>query len=240
MKAQIWLLAAVLLLPDVGASQSWLNKDYHQWSEYDCQKLVADSPWSQTYSISQVFIDTTATAPTDRAREQNPRIEYLVQFRSAWPVRRAMVRLAQLKAKYDKLTPEQRKQFDESTGRFLNVSVKDSVIVHVTFNANVQDDDRELSRYWQNQTTETLKNFVYLLASGGETIALTSYVPGRGAAREFQFVFPRQQKGRNIIGPQDKTIAVEFIHPNIRGQGEKRVYVPFRVEKMMIGGEVLY
>jgi hypothetical protein len=239
-RSALTVLLSVFCVGVSAFSQSFLKKDFTQWSEYDCRKLITDSPWTQKFTISQVLMESTSTAGSERGREQNPQIEYLVQFRSALPVRRAMVRLAQIQAGYDRLAPEGRKQFDEQTRRFLEGAQGNSVVVHVTFTTNVQVDERELLRYWHSKTTESLRNFVFLIGAGGKKTELTSYLAGEGASRAFQFQFPRQVDGQPVIGPKDKTLAIEFVHPNIRNQGEQRVYVPFKVDKMTIDGEVFY
>jgi hypothetical protein len=216
------------------------QKDFHHWSEYDCRKLITDSPWSQTYSVSEVYIEPLQSESSDRAREEHPRIDYLVQLRSAQPVRQALVRLAEINAKYEKLTAEQRKTFDLRTHQFLVGASKDMVTVHVSFTANVQDDDREVARYWRMQTAETLKNFVYMIGSGGMKIPLAKFVLGEVGSREFQLQFPREYQQKPVITSGDKTLAIEFVHPPIRGRDEQRVYVPFKVEKMMVNGELIY
>jgi len=239
MKARSSILV-LLVLATLVTGQSWQKKDYRQWSEYDCRKLVTDSPWSQTYMISEVLIEPLANPSTERAREANPRIEYLVQFRSAYPVRRAMVRLAQINAKYDQLTADQRKQFDERTQKFLAVTNSDTAIVDVTYNSNVQVADRELARQWNSQTTQTLSNSVFLIGSGGVKVPLSGFVKGEGAAREFQFVFPRQYQGQPVVTAKDKTLAIEFMHPQVQDQAPQRVYVAFKIEKMIVNGELIY
>jgi hypothetical protein len=81
-----------------------------------------------------------------------------------------------------------------------------------------------------NQTTERLKNFVFLIGGGGVRVPLSIYRTGEGASRKFQFVFPREYNGRPFIGPGDKTLKLEFNHPNIRGTAE-RILIEFRIER---------
>ena len=61
-----------------------------------------------------------------------------------------------------------------------------------------------------------------------------------GAGREFTFYFPRIYEGWPIIGPQDKTIKLEFMPPRVSDQGESRVLLEFKVDKMMIKNVVSY
>ncbi len=113
-------------------------------------------------------------------------------------------------------------------------------MLYVSYSSNVQFDDRELTRHWRSQTTETLKNFVFLILPGGEKVPLVDYAVAQGAGREFQFVFPRTYEGRPLVRAQVKTVQLEFIHPKIRDQKESRVLIAFKAEKMLLDGEVVY
>lgn len=236
----------VLALACLAVSQGgefWQKKEYQQWSERDCRKLLEDSPWAQSYTLSQTLIEPLQTTSTEgageRAREARPQITYQAQFRSALPIRQALVRLEQIRVKYDQLQPEQKKVADQRAKDFLAAPFPDTVVLYVTYSSNVQTDDRELSRYWRTQTTETLKNFVFLIAAG-EKIPLLRYTATQGAGREFQLIFPREYKGRQLVGPNDKSLQLEFPHPGIRGQTGSLVLIPFKLEKMMIQGAVVY
>ena len=242
MRNRIRKSALIFLFVSVASAQSkdfWEKKDYRQWSDKECRKLLEDSPWANQYSIGQVYIDTIQTDSTVRERQQNPKIEYKVQIRSAAPVRQALVRLSQINAKYESLNADDRKAFDQSTEKFLSASNSNSIVMHVTYTANVQNDDRDLARHWHSQTAETLKNFVFLIGGGGVKVPLSIYRSGDSAAREFQFVFPREYNGRPVIGPGDKSLMLEFNHPNIRGTAA-RVLIEFKIDKMMIKGTPVY
>jgi hypothetical protein len=242
MKRLLQPLLLLLLLASIASPQSkdfWAKKDYREWSDKECRKLLVDSPWANHYTIGQVFIDSLQTDSTDRERQQNPKIEYRVQIRSATPVRQALVRLSQINAKYDAMTDDGKKAFDKNAEKFLSGGDPNFVVLHVDYSANVQNDDRDLARHWRIQTTESLKNFTYLIGGGGVKVPLAMYRSGDGAAREFQFVFPREYNNQPVVKPGDKSLMVEFNHPNIRGTAT-RILVEFKLEKMMVGGTVIY
>jgi hypothetical protein len=241
MKHRIPKFVLLLLLASLASAQSkdfWQKKDYRQWTDKECRKILEDSPWASQYSVSQVFIDPIATDSTVRERQSNPTIEYKVQIRSAPPVRQALVRLSQINAKYDAMPEDGRKAFDQSTEKFLSARDPKLIVIHVSYTATVQNDDRDLARHWHSQNTETLKNFVFLIV-GGVKVPLSIYRPGEGASREFQFVFPREYNGRPVVGPGDKSLMLEFNHPNIRGTAA-RVLIEFKIEKMMMQGTPVY
>jgi hypothetical protein len=147
--------------------------------------------------------------------------------------------LSQINAKYDAMTADARQAFDQTTEKFLSARNAQLIVMHVSYSASVQNDDRDLARHWHSQTTETLKNFVFLIGGGGVKVPLSIYRPGENSAREFQFVFPREYNGRPVIGPGDKTLMLEFNHPNIRGTAA-RILVEFKIEKMMMHGAPVY
>ena len=138
------------------------------------------------------------------------------------------------------MTPEQKQAFDKNADAFLAKRFADTLVLYISYNSNVQIDDREMARHWQSQTADTLKNFVFLILPGGVKIPLTGFIAAQGAGREFQFEFPRMLDGLPIVRPRDKSLQLEFIHPKIRDQKESRVLLSFKPEKMLVGGEAVY
>jgi hypothetical protein len=224
----------------VQAKDFWQKKDYKNWSEKECRKLLQDSPWTKTYAISDVVIELFESERTDRGRQPNPRITYNVQFRSALPIRQAQIRMAQMQMKYDQLPPEQQSRFDQQGEQYLNASFPDSVAVHVSFGSNVPIYDRELLQYWQGMTLEQVKNTTYLIGTKGTRVRPTAFQPYEAGRQEFALMFPRQHEGKPLVGPKDKRISLEFEHPAVGELGGRRVFVEFSVKKMVIDGIVIY
>jgi len=71
----------------------------------------------------------------------------------------------------------------------------------------------ELARHWQSQSTDLLKNNVFLRNSRGEQVPLAQFNPPQGAERSFQFIFPRQINGKPFVDPEDKSLQLEFAYP---------------------------
>jgi hypothetical protein len=264
-KAALVLLALSGMSLAAGqGGEFWSRKKYQEWSEKECRKLLEDSPWSQKHTLSQTLIEPLQRPPLDRgpatnssspdvripdpnradgsgrAREARPEIVYQVQLRSAPPIRQAMVRLEQIGAKYDQMQPDQQRAFDQKAGEFLGKAFPDTISLHVSYRSNVQVDDRELAAHWQRQTTDMLRNFVFLIASGGDKVSLLDYRVAQGGGREFQLTFPRKHGDEPLVGSRDKTLQLEFPHPVIRGQKGSRVLISFKVEKMLIDGAAVY
>ncbi len=251
MRKKLATLALIALLGVVAAAQSkdfWQTKEYKQWTEKECKKLLEDSPWASDYTLKQVFIETLQSsslpgaqpATGERERAPSSRLAYQVQFRSALPIRQAMVRQQMIAEKYDQMAPEKKQEFDERAGQFLSADFNETIMVHVSYNASVQVYDRELARYWHSQTTETIRNSTFLIAANGQKIQPTRYTASTGAGREFQLIFPRQINGQPVAGPKDKSIKVEFKHPRVGNEGEARVLLEFKADKMTINNVVVY
>ena len=253
-------IALTILLGSMAAAQSgefWQKKPYRQWSEAECRKMLEESPWAKTHTLGQVYIEplqspssprsndpfqvpdpTTGpvnSSTADRAREQHPRIKYVVQFRSALPIRQAMVRMMEINQNYNQLPSGGKQKFDQNADAFLGKNLSNTVVLFVTFSSNVQEFLMELSRYWQAQTTETLKNSVFLITSRGDKIPPMNYI---WAGTEFQLTFPREYNEQPVAAPGDKMIRLEFTHPRIRQQREARILLEFNLEKMLLAGSL--
>lgn len=260
-RLSIRAVGLTILLGSIAAAQTgefWQKKPYRQWSEAECHKMLEESPWAKTHTLAHVYIDPLqspssppiskdpfqvpdpATGPVrsstaDRAREQQPKIKYVVQFRSALPVRQALVRMMQINQRYDQMPSEGKQGFDQNAEQFLAKNLSDTIVLFVTFSSNVQEFLMELSRYWQAQTTETLKNSVFLITPRGDRIPPINYI---WAGTEFQLTFPREYNEQTLASPGDKMIRLEFTHPRIRQQNEARILLEYKLEKMLVGGSL--
>jgi hypothetical protein len=236
--ALIPLFLALLLVAvsPVSGKDFWEKKDYKEWSKNECNKMLQDSPWAKTYKITRPGLMSRGADYTG----EDPYVQYNVRLRSAFPIRQAMVRMAQIENKYDKLTPEQKKQFDESAKAYFTTDYSNIVLVSIEYGTNQQAEIANLIRYWQTQTTELLQSTTYLIGAGDMKIPLQQYIPGQGATQEFQFIFPRQYEGKPVLTPSDKSLKLEFEYPASGGQSGGQALIEFKVDKMMIGEELIY
>ena len=236
-------LLPILMLTAISASSKgkefWETKAYDEWSAKECQKLLENSPWAMEYK--QTGTQTIGSlGGRDATDNQPPYVSYNLQIRSAHPVRQALVRQMQLAQNYDKLPVDQKKQFDQSAQSFLGANTSNVVIVYVTYSTNLPQNYRDLNQYWQTQTVDLLKNSVYISGSKGDKVPIAQYIPGQEGQNSFQFIFPRQVDGKEIITPEDKSIRLEFAYPVVGRVGDGRGFVEFKVSKMLINDEVIY
>jgi hypothetical protein len=225
------------------AADFWESKQFDKWSQKECSKLLQDSPWAKDFLLIDSGLQQSTQASDDGKQFQ---ITYQMQFRSARPVRQALVRQMQIAQKYDSLGPEQKQQFDQNAKAFLDANYADAIIVYVTYEANSQTKARELDTHWKSQTTDLLKNTVFLRNSRGEQAALAQFNAAQGSERSFQFIFPRQVNGKPLVEPEDKYLQLEFAYPviSIPGGygtlGDGKGFLEFKPKKMVFQGNLDY
>jgi hypothetical protein len=238
-KLPVFLLPVLFLavVPAILGKDFWEKKEYKEWSEKDCRKMLQNSPWSKDYTLQDVQIMSNDRT---RSNEQQPFVKYQVQLRSALPVRQAMVRMMAIAQKYDDLAPEQKQQFDKSAESFLAQDLSQAVVVYVTYATNSQPIDLELARHWQSQTVDLLKNEVFLRGSKGDQVPLAQFAAAQGGERAFQFIFPRQVNGQEILSPNDKELKLEFPYPRAGSIAAGKAFLEFKTKKMQIDGKLMY
>jgi hypothetical protein len=225
----LMFLAATLAV----AADFWAKKPYQNWSADETRNMLEESPWAMTYKLGGIQANVTSgDAPTNRGyrgeMETDPSITYILQFRSALPIRQAQVRSSQLSVHYDKMSAEQKATFDANAGKFLAVTFPDRVVVSVTFHTNVQDYDSSLRNYWASQSLAKLSMSVYLNTKT-EKLGLMSY---SFKDDTFQFIFPRPKQ----LHP-DERVSVEFVHPRTDVIAQQRILQEFSLKKMLVNGE---
>jgi hypothetical protein len=217
MKRSFSVLATLLFLFGLAANAQdfYEKKPWTEWSESTAQRVTEDSPWANKYTDSQVIVQQTSTDANSRDREATNEISYVASLRSALPIRQAIVRMRQTQMKYDKMTPEQKKQIDDQAKQFLDQTYPDSIVVNVHYGSNVVDFARQLRSYWQAQTLDSQKNSVFLVTGSGKRIPLAQFQVVAGGGAEFYYIFPRNdEKGEAYVSRDEKKLGLEFVHPD--------------------------
>jgi hypothetical protein len=223
-------------------SEFWVDKPYSKWSAKDIKRLLGESPWGKTTTlrtpiIKQIHRETGQFSGLAGEGEgvADPTVEYAVYLRTARPVREALVRQAQLEEKYEQMEDPAKKAFDNRWGQFLAADVSDKIIFQVQYSSNTNDIDRQLMNFWQTQTAGTMRDLSAMTWPDGQRLAPIAYWAARGAGREFQIAFPRPKDGR-----EDGAISLEFMNPNVKVEGNSRIYTKFQLKELKYGGKVTY
>jgi hypothetical protein len=235
LRRRFWRLIVPLLLnclavPLAAAKEDfWSKKPYQNWSAEETRRLLEDSPWATTYTLTGIQPDITSGGGVPGGEmEANPSITYTLQFRSARPIREAQVRSSQLSSHYDAMSVEQKSAFEANARKFLAVTFPDRIVVSVSFHSTVGNLDSLLRNYWSRQSLATLSMSVYLNADK-EKLSLMNYSVKEDT---FQLTFPRTKQLR-----PDGNVSVEFVHPRINVIEQQRIFQKFSLKKMLVNGE---
>lgn len=245
---RFWMLvfAVTVLTATAFAQQFWDKKPYEDWSRDECRRMLENSPWVARWDTAEVVF-APVSRQTDMGTEANRQINYLAQLRSALPMRKAVVQMSYLtatrKAPY---TPEEKQKMRAQSTAFLNADFSKYVVVHIIYSSNIPEVDRQLARYWQQQTTETMKDVFSLVGSNGNRVPAVHYEALPGAGREFEVTFPRMVDSATIVSEADKSFGVEFTHPAINDPQsqttpkEQHVLLQFKIKDMVSGGQLVF
>ena len=193
-------------------AQFWEKKDWRDWSKQECEKMLKDSPWSRRF-VSAVFQEGAATVAdiNNKMRgETRAELEYIVQLRSALPVRQAYIRLAMIDNKYDKMPADQKKQFDESAEAFLNQDFSNRVVAHIIYTTNLQEIARFLAQYWQQSSEQTMPTSGDLIGPKGQRVRPARYIAPVGGNPELELIYAKQMEGAELVSSTDRSFSIEL------------------------------
>lgn len=224
--------AAALICATTASGQVWEKKEYAKWSKRDCQKILSDSPWASSYTIGTVLFQPVNQESAVSGRDTQPQMTYTAQFWSAKPVRQAIVRLQQLEGKYDKLSAEQKKAFDDRAAQFLEMDSSEQVVIQVNY-AGSQAFMLSVVRYWRQKTEGDLMQSFTLIAEG-KRVSPARVIQSTGGGNELQLIFPRRVNGEPLLTESNKELRLEIIDPN------ETFTIPFKAKNMKMGSELVY
>ncbi len=221
--------------------QFWEKKPWMQWNKNEVQRMLNDSPWAQSQTLANVNVTLAGPTPlrgsaaasaSDRDYADVTKVTYTAQFRSAQPLRQALVRQLQLVRNYDSLSPEQKKNFDGKTALFLQPSDPKQIVVFVGYEVSIPGYLIEVQRYWNAQSVTTLAPTVYLNLPGGHKLSLVDYSPAAGG---FQFLVQRPDEPL-----PEGNITLQFDSPAFNNIPGGHVGISFTTRKMAMNGVTVF
>jgi hypothetical protein len=241
------ILLAITLFATLTASATdfWVAKDWRQWSDDECINILYDSPWSHTWQGGHMefVIPATSGSPTAAAAGMGfgpgAQLAYVIQIRSSLPVRRAIVRKLQFTNKYEKMTGDQRADFDAQAAKILNRDYRDVILVHVDFSRIGAGLVLSAQRTAVISNKDTL-NF-FLITDNGSQIKATR-VDVDSDACTFDAIFPRLVSGVPTIKAGQRRFSIQFESPllhvfNYQDIPAEAVKVHFDLTKMLVNGK---
>lgn len=204
-----------LLTAGAGAAQKQL-KPWTEWTKKDAEKILSDSPWSQTQTETDTseMVYTPTTLGDTRSREtqgatnQAVTVKFHIRLFSARPVRQAYVRLLDLNQ------PQAEQNAVDRRHAWANLEASDSIIVTVAFDSS---DKRYLGRVMQSfssAVTSVLKNSAYLERKDGKRVFLAEYVPPGKDVFGARFIFPRILDGQPFLAGEEGSIRFHAEYDN--------------------------
>ena len=229
-------LLAILFLPlSLSAEGFWIKKDFTEWSVRECTKLLNDSPWAKSQTITEIFIEEIGEPGSVPSREHAPQITYVAQIWSAEPIRQAIVRQARLTPEFQKLPDAQRQAIEAQQAQLLEQSYPDHIVVRVEYSTTVPAYERALASYWQTRAQGAWIQDTSLNSSSGRHAPVDVQVAG-GAGGYFVLVFARAVNAEPAIGPKNKSFAIELQCPAIEKLPAQRLLMEFKLKDMVFKG----
>jgi hypothetical protein len=228
--AKIILAVALTLLM---ATYSIIGQSTHgpwmEMSKKDAEKLLTDSPWSQTQvdtDTSEMFFSptrqgaaspgrsTAANSATGQASINNNRadrgavnqaieVKYRICFLSAKPIREAMARMviaAQHQPDADLINQLQ---------AFVQRDFSPYIVIAVSVDSTDQRYLGPIMQQINSATAGSLKNKAYLETPDGRRLFLTGYQAPIADGLGAKFIFPRRPNGEEFL--KSDTNAVRFV-----------------------------
>ena len=155
---------------------------------------------------------------------------------SAQPIRDAYVRMLQIMNHYDGLPPDRQHAFDQQLDRFLHADFSQNVVITLSYHCNDPVAQLNLDKWFNSQTTDTLKQNAYLFSPIAGQLELFKYFPQQGGLGA-EFVFPRLFKGEPILQPGAGNLRFQLSHPPLIHQ---LMYIDFDSKQMTYKNQFSY
>ena len=191
-----------MLTRPITLSAQWNKKPYTEWSEKDATKLLNDSPWGQTQTLTDTSQMTgQGRVDSGQSRVQDVfRVNLRIRFLSAKPVRQAISHLMEMTNR-EKISA----QLAERLKAFAAADFPDYIVITVT-----SESDRasrllqETQASFYKLTTGELINNTYLLA-GGRRVFLKEYQPPGNDGLGARYIFQSCRMENRSLPPKPET-----------------------------------
>ena len=243
------VVVAMWVWPGVGFGQTELiKKPFHQWTKAEATRVLNESPWAVTQEARIDFgkeVRKIAGAPvidgtyvTAELGSANIPVDYRVtlRLRSALPIRKAIVRLKQIEAKYDQMSDKDREVFDAKIRGLLDCPgcVQNYVITMTCKSTNYPGADC-LYEGLRGATLPGVKPYIHILNDRGDQRDLIHFVPPKAPNEESTFYFLRlDDEDRPLLTPSTKKLIFRFSDNNAKAITNFEI----DVSKLILDGKV--
>lgn len=233
LKRPVIILIPLLLgmrLPLVGALAG-TDKGFREWTLEQAVEILNQSPWARQETFTRVI----GGIGSGISGEKEIYSTYFVRFLSARPIREAFARVNQIQQGYDQLSEPEKRRVDESLAPGLELDFRRWIVVTVNFRSNDPETERYVQRFFQVQTSATIKSRAFLSTARFPQLQIVAYYPPRGDVLGAKFVFAREVDGSPVVSPNDTQVSFELEVPGRSSD----LRVTFSVPPMMVEGELV-
>lgn len=229
MKHREYVVGICLVILSIGLSahgqQFWEKKSYEEWSDSEALRMLVDSPWGQ---IQEPAGDTPMN----------------IRLHSALPIRKALVRLRQIKLNRLKVTSPEQFRIDAEARELLECTdCQKYYIVSVQPVMPNEKNTRGLSKL----SFDSLKSYVSLVNDTGAIRPLVKFLPLQTMGekplfvRNSLFFFERlDDQGKPLITPANTSFYLTIDKKALKGTGIDLRNVTFRVSRLTQQGQVQF
>jgi hypothetical protein len=237
------LAVFALAVLTVSADDFWVKKSWKEWTANDCKKLLEDSPWAKRVLVENEtdlghVPSATQGASADKASAGlnvgAGEINYVVQIRSAAPIKQALIRQQQITKGYDKMSDADKKAFDTQMEQMYSVP-GDPIIVHVRYYGNRDALTMYLNNAWSSLPADTVPADMIMITSNGAKVVPLTYLADAGGGPEFDLTFPRTSFASGL-----KSFKLQIPNPALGDFGSKKVMAEFKTDKMTFDGKMAF
>jgi hypothetical protein len=217
-----------------GTPASWITQEpFHKWSLDRAVQILNLSPWARQETFTRVI----SGVGSGISGEKEIYNTFYIRFLSARPIREAYARIQQLQHGYDKMSANEKKQFEKAQLSNLDLDVSKWIVVSVSFRSNDPNEESTVRRFFQSETVQTLKTKAFLSTPSCPQVELSAYFPQREESVGAKFVFRREVNGAPLLTKECPNITVELLDITT---AITRLRATFAVEPMVIGDQLVY
>jgi hypothetical protein len=227
------VVAISLLFFAMSAAAQIDKKPYNEWSEKEAQKILNNSAWSQTQTVT----DTSGTFNSGGIQQRRSgsgdvvNVNFRVRFFSSKPVRQAFSRLIEIQQK-EKLSEPVAAQLKALS----EVEFSDHIVISIDCDAPTATNKLQLAKAaLMTSTAAEFKNNTYLLTKDGERLYVQDYQkPGKDGFGA-KFIFPRMVNGKPYITSDSDELVFRAQVGNVVS-----INVRYKIKDMMYGNKLEY
>lgn len=205
MRVGIFLLGTVLTV--LAAGDPFSLEELQKWSLGHAVQILNASPWARTETFTRVV----GGVGSGVSGEKEIFNTFYVRFLSARSIRAAYLRVQQIQHQYGRMSPREKKAFNEATRSTLEMDVRHWIVVTVAFRSNDPNEESRVRQFFESEATESLRNKAFLSSDTLSQVELAAYFPPTEETVGAKFVFPRQIGDRSVVTRESKGLTFELL-----------------------------